>query len=124
MVYKKYIKRNGKTFGSYYERGDTLNLSPYNIIEFPLKLAALFHGKFERIHLFEDGNGRVGRFLINVILTKNKYSPLIIRKSQRIAYLSALEAFDQGYTEKLERFLLEKFKATYKNFFEVYFKYL
>jgi len=90
----------------------------------PIKLAAIFHGKFEQIHPFEDGNGRVGRILINLILIKNKYSPLIIRKSQRIAYLSSLEAFDNKHSQKLERFILDKFKNTYKNFFEVYIKYM
>ena len=90
----------------------------------PIKLASLFHGRFEKIHPFEDGNGRVGRLIINLILIKNKYPPLIIRKSQRIAYLSSLEAFDNKHTEKLERFILDKFKNTYKNFFEVYMKYL
>jgi len=51
----------------------------------PLKLSALFHGEFERIHPFEDGNGRVGRFISNIILINNNYPPLIIRKSQRKA---------------------------------------
>ena len=90
----------------------------------PLKLAALFHGKFERIHPFEDGNGRVGRFLINVILIKHKYQPLIIRKSQRVSYLKALSAFDSGYTGAMERLILEKFKETYRKFFEIYVKYI
>ncbi|MBS3091935.1 Fic family protein [Candidatus Pacearchaeota archaeon] len=90
----------------------------------PIKLAALFHGKFEQIHPFEDGNGRVGRFLINVILIKNKYPPLIIRKSQRISYLGALTKFDAKYTDNLERFILERFKETYSKFFEIYVKYL
>ncbi len=90
----------------------------------PLKLAANFHGKFEQIHPFEDGNGRVGRFLINVILKENNYPPLIIRKSQRISYLNALEKFDQKHPDNLERFILERFKETYKKFFEVYIKYL
>ena len=90
----------------------------------PLKLASLFHGKFEQIHPFEDGNGRVGRFLINIILVNNKYPPLIIRKSQRISYLTALEKFDNKYSGTLERFILEKFKETYRKFFEIYFKYL
>lgn len=90
----------------------------------PLKIAALFHGKFEQIHPFEDGNGRVGRFLINVILIGSKYPPLIIRKSQRISYLGALEQFDKEHSLKLERFLLERFKETYRKFFEVYVQYV
>lgn len=90
----------------------------------PLKLASEFHARFERIHPFEDGNGRVGRVLLNAILLENNYPPLIIRKTSRIAYFSALEAFDKGYKEKLERFLLEKLKKTFNNFFKVYVKYL
>lgn len=89
----------------------------------PLQLSADFHGKFEKIHPFEDGNGRVGRFLSNVILVNNGYPPLIIRKSQRIAYINALEKFDNGHAAGLERFFLEKFKDTYRSFFGVYVKY-
>lgn len=91
---------------------------------YPIKLAALFHGKFERIHPFEDGNGRVGRFLANVILLNSKYPPFIIRKSARRAYFSAIEAFDAGYPGKLERFFLGSFKDTFRKFFGIYLKYL
>ncbi len=90
----------------------------------PIKLAAFFHGRFEQIHPFEDGNGRVGRFIISLILIKSKYPPLIIRKSKRISYINALEAFDNKHSAKLERFLLEKFKETYNKFFEIYEKYI
>ena len=90
----------------------------------PLQRAAIFHGKFEKIHPFEDGNGRVGRLLINVMLLNNKYPPLIIRKSQRLSYFSCMEAFDNGYADKLNRFLIEKYKKTYEKFFKVYVKYL
>ncbi|MBI2138805.1 Fic family protein [Candidatus Woesearchaeota archaeon] len=90
----------------------------------PLKLAALFHGKFEQIHPFDDGNGRVGRFLINTILIKNKYPPLIIRKSQRVSYLRALQAFDANHPDLLERLALQRFKETFEKFFQVYVKYL
>lgn len=89
----------------------------------PLELAAIFHGRFEKIHPFEDGNGRVGRFLINVILINNGYPPLIIRKTVRRSYMSTLSAFDFGYEDKIKRFLLEKYKETYRKFFEVYVKY-
>jgi len=91
---------------------------------YPIKLAALFHGRFEQIHPFEDGNGRVGRFLINVILINNKYLPLIIKKSQRVSYTTALEKYDDKHSDNLERFILERFKETYRKFFEIYVKYV
>ncbi len=90
----------------------------------PIKLAAEFHDRFERIHPFEDGNGRTGRVLLNAILLENGYPPLIIRKTSRIAYFSSLEAFDKGHKDKLERFLLEKLKNTFNNFFKIYVRYL
>lgn len=90
----------------------------------PLEIAAIFHGRFEKIHPFEDGNGRVGRFLVNVILVDNGYPPLIVRKTVRESYISALRAFDDGYQDKLKRFMVEKFKNTYGKFFEIYVKYL
>lgn len=90
----------------------------------PLQISALFHGKFERIHPFEDGNGRVGRFLSNIILINRGYPPLIIRKSQRDSYIKCLEDFHKGYTPNLERLFLEKYKDTYRKFFSVYLKYI
>ena len=90
----------------------------------PLQRAAIFHGKFEKIHPFEDGNGRVGRLLINIMSINHGYPPLIIRKCQRISYFSCLEAFDNGHEDKLNRFLVEKYKKTYEKFFKVYFRYL
>ena len=90
----------------------------------PLQLAAHAHAKFEKIHPFDDGNGRVGRFLLNTILVNNGYPPLIIRKTQRTSYLDALERFDYGYEKKLERLVLERHKETFGKFFKVYVKYL
>lgn len=90
----------------------------------PLQKAALFHGRFEKIHPFEDGNGRVGRLLINVILREHGFPPLIIRKTHRLAYFNALQACDAGHYEKLYWFLTERFHQTYEQFFQVYVKYL
>ncbi|MEK6867465.1 MAG: Fic family protein [Nanoarchaeota archaeon] len=90
----------------------------------PLQKAALFHARFEKIHPFEDGNGRVGRILLNAILLEHGYPPLIIRKTQRVAYFGALAAADKNHYEKLFHFLIEKYKKTYQQFFEVYVKYL
>jgi len=90
----------------------------------PLKLATEFHARFEKIHPFEDGNGRTGRILLNAILLEYGYPPIIIRKTARVAYFSSLEAFDKGYQRKLERFLINKIEKTFENFFKVYVNYL
>lgn len=90
---------------------------------YPLELAFKFHHKFERIHPFADGNGRVGRILLNYILINNGYFPVIIRNSQRQKYLHTLEAADANSFVPLIRFAIERAKITYRNFFEVYYKY-
>lgn len=66
----------------------------------------------------------MGRFLVNVILINNGYPPLSIRKTSRRSYMSSLASFDLGYEDRLKRFILEKFKETYRKFFEVYAKYI
>lgn len=91
---------------------------------YPLELAFKFHHKFERIHPFADGNGRVGRMLLDYILIKNGYYPVIIRKTHRIKYFRALQAADNGKDVPLVRFALEKAKETYRKFFGVYYDYL
>ena len=90
----------------------------------PLQLAAHLHCKFEEIHPFEDGNGRVGRFLILTVLANAGYPPLIIRKTQRLSYFSALEDFDNRRPGTMERFLYERLRETHEKFFKIYVKYL
>jgi len=90
----------------------------------PIQVSALFHSKFIKIHPFEDGNGRVGRFISNAILINQGYPPFIIRKSQRDAYLNCMKDAFNGFTENLERLFLSKYKDTYRKFFEVYLNYL
>ena len=92
--------------------------------EHPIRLAAEFHSRFEKIHPFEDGNGRVGRVLINAVLLQHGYPPVIIRKTMRQSYFDALAAFDRGYQHKFIRFLMEKMESTFTRFFKVYVKYL
>ena len=62
----------------------------------PLILAALFHEKFERIHPFYDGNGRTGRMLLNLILLRKRYPPLIIKNKDRKEYYRVLSLGHKG----------------------------
>ncbi len=80
----------------------------------PLVLAALFHHKFEKIHPFYDGNGRTGRMLLNYILIRNNYPPLIIRKKFRKEYLNSLGKADESplkETKKEDYFELVQYVA-------------
>lgn len=61
----------------------------------PERLARL-HNTFEQIHPFIDGNGRTGRLVLNLILVRLGYPPVIIFKKQRDAYLSAMQRADAG----------------------------
>ncbi len=56
----------------------------------PLISASYFHTEFEKIHPFVDGNGRVGRLLINFILHRNKYPMINIPNAIKHKYYDAL----------------------------------
>lgn len=60
-----------------------------------IKIATYFHNKFENIHAFVDGNGRVGRTLTNYILMINNMPPLIVYDEDKKYYYAALEKYDK-----------------------------
>ena len=62
----------------------------------PLLLAATFHYRFVAIHPFDDGNGRMARLLMNLLLMQHGYVPIVIRLESRGDYLLALETADAG----------------------------
>ncbi|MDK2916757.1 MAG: hypothetical protein PWR25_1314 [Euryarchaeota archaeon] len=62
----------------------------------PFELAVVLHTKFEMIHPFVDGNGRVGRALMNFVLERAGYPTLYLGLEHRSAYLDALAKSDGG----------------------------
>lgn len=74
----------------------------------PLVLAAMFHHKFSSEKHFDDGNGRVGRLLLNVQLMRNDYLPILIQTEERKLYYKALSSADNGNMSLLSMFIAQK----------------
>ena len=75
----------------------------------PMIIAARFHGFYEYLHPFRDGNGRLGRLMSNFILLKKEQPLLIIPSSQREEYITALKYIKK---ERTDEFLIDFFFRT------------
>jgi Fic family protein len=62
-----------------------------------LVLASVIHNQFENIHPFRDGNGRVGRLLLNNILLKHKMPPVNIDFKNRAEYYKSLQEYEKNH---------------------------
>lgn len=63
----------------------------------PAEFAARAYYKFEKIHPFGDGNGRVGRLIIAYLLKKENYPLLIIEYKKRKSYYHALSKSENDF---------------------------
>ncbi len=73
-----------------------------------IALSASIHAKFEQIHPFSDGNGRVGRLLMSTILLNENFAPAIIRQENRQLYFTYLyKAQTKEDQSQLEDFFCE-----------------
>lgn len=80
-----------------------------------LTATAYFHAKFENIHPFADGNGRVGRLAMNYFLIMHGHPPIVIHEEDRRDYFAALEAWDANQElELLRNFLREQTVKTWE----------
>ncbi|MCX6774592.1 MAG: Fic family protein [DPANN group archaeon] len=70
--------------------------------------SAVAHAKFEQIHPFSDGNGRIGRLLMNSMLLQENIAPAIIRQEQKKLYYAYLyKAQTKEDYSQLEDYLCE-----------------
>ena len=73
-----------------------------------IALSADVHSKFEQVHPFSDGNGRVGRLLMNAMLLNVDFAPAIIRQEQKQLYYTYLyKAQTKEDHSQLEDFLCD-----------------
>jgi fido (protein-threonine AMPylation protein) len=82
----------------------------------PVVHAAVHHAWFERIHPFTDGNGRVGRLILNFMLIQEGYPPAVILASQRPRYLQALRTADTGNPNPLAEVIARAVSGTLSRF--------
>lgn len=62
----------------------------------PVTRAAIAHHGFEVVHSFEDGNGRVGRLLLNLMLMQEGYPPALLLNDWRTRYIHGLNNANAG----------------------------
>lgn len=74
-------------------------------------LAAVVHNQFENVHPFADGNGRVGRILLNNILLKKGLPPININLKNQREYYDSLQAYEkQGNIRPTIELILKEYK--------------
>jgi hypothetical protein len=75
----------------------------------PAVRAVLGHHLFVFIHPYFDGNGRIGRFLLNAMLASGGYPWTVVRVKRRAIYMDALESASvEGDIKPFARFLVEE----------------
>ena len=78
----------------------------------PIIIAALFHHKFVEIHPFDDGNGRLSRILMNLILMQSGYPPVVVKTDDRKNYYSLLSRADVGDTWTFVEYVAELMQSS------------
>lgn len=81
-----------------------------------IKIVLEKHIEFERIHPFNDGNGRTGRLVMNYSLLQNNIPPIIITKELKAEYLIGLSEQSVETLFTFTKPLIEKERERIKNF--------
>lgn len=99
-----------------YQFIDNLNfkISVSNTRDEHLECLVYAHYEFIRIHPFNNGNGRTGRILMNIVAMKFGYKPLELyfrEGESRKTYISAMKSADNGNFENLMTLIREELTA-------------
>lgn len=81
----------------------------------PLIVSSLAHYNFVRIHPFDDGNGRGARILMNLILMKAGYPPVVVKNEKRRLYLESLAEGDGGNLQPFVTFCIDSCLETMRS---------
>ena len=98
--YKQVVNEAGSTKTTspkYVQRDMTKLMDWYNSLsKITIKEIIEFHARFEKIHPFQDGNGRVGRIIIFKECLKNNIIPFIILDKDKLFYYRGLREYQNG----------------------------
>ena len=87
----------------------------------PLTPEAAFdaHERLVTIHPFSDGNGRTSRLLMNLLLWRAGYPPVVILPEDRVLYFDALDATRAGDRASYHRFMAERLETAMDHYLEL-----
>lgn len=97
-------------------------LNEYNNLKVvDLNKVAEFHYRFESIHPFQDGNGRIGRFIMLKQMLENNIDIRIISEDNEDKYRIALRECQEGYAEPLVRYIesLDNYSKLNRDLYEL-----
>jgi Fic family protein len=78
----------------------------------PIVIAALFHHRFVAIHPFDDGNGRMTRILMNLILMRSGYPVAVIKNDDKNNYYSLLSRADNRDLWPFVEYIAERVESS------------
>lgn len=86
----------------------------------PIVAAADLHTEFVNIHPFVDGNGRVSRLLMNLILIKYGYPVVIIPPARRMEYISAVMRSNSGDFDGVRALVSEMSRESCRDYLRMF----
>ncbi|MBS3092500.1 Fic family protein [Candidatus Pacearchaeota archaeon] len=114
--YRDYLVRVGSHLAPDWQEIESLMNHLFKFLETnkkinPVELAGRVHYHFEKIHPFGDGNGRIGRLLMNHILWYSGYPMLIIEYTKRKSYYKALQKDEEAFIS----YFIRRYLAVHKS---------